>query len=171
MLFAAAINTGGTIVGGTCAEDDALVWMSDHQYDLNTIDGTTGVTLTNAQGVNDRGQIVAIGHLTNGDHHVFLLTPNRHPAQASVAAAPRTGSNTLGRQGSPRRRTLRSGRALRTRCWRLSREARPRAATRTEGCRLGPGTDRPAQGRPQCRDRSASLSLASPWPRLFDHRR
>jgi probable HAF family extracellular repeat protein len=130
---AAAINSGGTIVGGTCAEDDALVWMNDHQYDLNTIDGTTGVTLTNAQGVNDRGQIVAIGHLTNGDQHVFLLTPNRHPAQASVATAPRTGSNTPARQGSPRRRTLRSGRALRTRWWRLSREARPRGRDSKRG--------------------------------------
>jgi uncharacterized membrane protein len=130
---AGAINSSGTIVGGTCAEDDALIWLNDHQYDLNTIDGTTGVTLTDAQGVNDRGQIVAVGHLTNGDQHIFLLTPNRHRAQASVATAPRTGTNTLARQGSPRPGTLRSGRALRTRWSKLSREARPRAATRTEG--------------------------------------
>ena len=130
---AGAINSSGTIVGGTCAEDDALVWLNDRQYDLNTIDGTTDVTLTDAQSVNDRGQIVAIGHLTNGDQHVFLLTPTRRPAQASVAAAPRTGTNTLARRGSPPGGTRRPGPAVRTRWWSLGREARP------EGPRLEPG--------------------------------
>lgn len=44
-------------------------WVHGHQYDLNTLVGPSNVDLTVAQSINDRGQIVALGQLANGNQH------------------------------------------------------------------------------------------------------
>jgi probable HAF family extracellular repeat protein len=61
--FATAINVHGQIVGARA--DRAFLWQNGAGIDLNTlIPASAGVTLSSANGINDRGQIVATGQLT-----------------------------------------------------------------------------------------------------------
>jgi probable HAF family extracellular repeat protein len=90
--IAERVNNSGVVVGDTCgqAQDDALIWIHGHQYGLNDLVPQTNVDLTDAQSINDRGQIVAVGQLPNGDQHIFLLTPGRSPVQATTTTVPGT---------------------------------------------------------------------------------
>jgi probable HAF family extracellular repeat protein len=122
------INSSGVIVGETCAEDDALLWEAGRQYDLNTLVPPSDVHLTVAQSINDRGQIVALGQLPNGNQHIFVLTPDPRRLQASVAAVRRT-STTHMQHDSPRPPARRAEHTPRARWWQLSRTARLRTPT------------------------------------------
>jgi probable HAF family extracellular repeat protein len=75
--LAQAINAHDQIVGGTCGTDtpDALLWDDRQQYDLNTLVAPSDNHLKEAMFISDRGQIVAVGVLPNGNQHIFLLTP------------------------------------------------------------------------------------------------
>jgi probable HAF family extracellular repeat protein len=91
---AASINNTGVVVGAstTSLGGRAFVWTSvTGMQDLNSlIPSSSGVVLTGALGINDHGQIVAIGvvnvdtaHMVDlddphhaGPTHQFLLTPS-----------------------------------------------------------------------------------------------
>ena len=65
----AAINDSGVIVGGP------FIWRNGTLQNLNTlIPPGSGVTINNATGINDKGQIVVNGSSTSGGT-AFLLTP------------------------------------------------------------------------------------------------
>jgi probable HAF family extracellular repeat protein len=74
---AGAINARNQIVGATCDESDALLWIHGHQYDLNQLIGPSNIHLTSAEFISDRGKIVAQGKLPDGNRHIFLLTPKK----------------------------------------------------------------------------------------------
>jgi probable HAF family extracellular repeat protein len=74
---AGAINARDQIVGATCDESDALLWIHRHQYELNQLIGPSNIHLTSAEFISDRGEIVALGKLPNGNQHIFLLTPKK----------------------------------------------------------------------------------------------
>lgn len=123
-----SINRWGQIAGSNCNETDALIWLNGTQYELNALVPPTDVHFTDAQSINDRGQIVALGQLPNTNQpHVFLLTPDRRSLQASIAAAQRTAKADV-QQGAPRPRSQR-GRTSRERWWQLIRAPRLRNAT------------------------------------------
>ena len=72
--FAYAINNAGAIVG--MAQDaspsgHAFIYASGKMADLNTLVDLPGVTLINATGINDNGQIIVSGN----NNHCYLLTP------------------------------------------------------------------------------------------------
>jgi probable HAF family extracellular repeat protein len=93
------VNSRDQVVGETCAEDDALLWDSGRQYDLNTLVPPSDVHLTHAASINDRGQIVALGQLPNGNQHIFLLNPVGDKSDNSIPAFSRdvrTRSNPRG---------------------------------------------------------------------------
>ncbi len=75
------VNAAGDVVGSaTDASGDsrAVIWKDDAVFDLNNaIPSTLGVVLTEARAINDRGQVVAWGHLASSPELVrsFLLTP------------------------------------------------------------------------------------------------
>lgn len=68
-------NLADVVVGETCDNSAALVWLDGQQYDLNALTGRPDVHLTEAAYVDERGQIATIGTLPSGDQHVFLLRP------------------------------------------------------------------------------------------------
>lgn len=81
--FAYAINAGGVIVGETYTEPIAsdqdftgFVWTPEHgMLNLNGyVDNAEGWRIGPARGINDRGQIIAVGR-TEGVHRPVLLTP------------------------------------------------------------------------------------------------
>jgi len=54
----------------------AFLWEKGHIVDLNTlVPPGSGVQLTYADRINERGEITANGALPNGDEHAFLLIP------------------------------------------------------------------------------------------------
>jgi probable HAF family extracellular repeat protein len=70
-----AINDSGVIVGH--GPGGAVIDSGGTIQNLNNlIPAGSGVTLNNAVGINDNGQIVANGGETTGPDHAFLLTPN-----------------------------------------------------------------------------------------------
>jgi len=73
--MANAINTAGTIVGGSHIIGDsaahAFLFRAGAMTDLNSLVYLGPVSLTEAFGINDSGQIIAEGD--NG--HAYLLTP------------------------------------------------------------------------------------------------
>ena len=83
--FAGAINARDQIVGGTCDGATALLWRHGRQYDLNTLVAPSDDQLTEAVFISDRGPIVAVGVLPNGDQHLFLLTPE-HGKPTGIAS-------------------------------------------------------------------------------------
>jgi len=103
------INSRGQIVGfgeADCNNEDHA-FLSENGgplIDLQTlVPPGSGVTLTNAIFINDRGEIAGRGVLSNGDQHAVLLIPcdENHPdvegcdysrAEATVAAASGPGS-------------------------------------------------------------------------------
>lgn len=73
---ATAINAAGDIVG--FRPEGAFIWHNGVGTNLNTlIPANSGVTLSSANGINDKGQIVATGNLTtsSGGTVGVLLTP------------------------------------------------------------------------------------------------
>jgi probable HAF family extracellular repeat protein len=77
---ASAINSKGQIVGGSsdCTTFlHAYLWENGGpMIDLNTVVAPgSGLTLTFALYINDRGEIAGNGVLANGDTHAFLLIP------------------------------------------------------------------------------------------------
>jgi probable HAF family extracellular repeat protein len=79
--FSAAhgVNNHGHVVGGSlCQEDEdfrAFLFRNGRLYDLNSLlPNEVEWQLTQALGINDRGQIVGIG-TWGGKDHAFLLTP------------------------------------------------------------------------------------------------
>ncbi len=75
---ARAINSSGLVVGGALTVDDehhhAFVYANGLMHDLNKCIDANGWELIHALGINDRGQIVAIGH-HDGNDRIVLLTP------------------------------------------------------------------------------------------------
>jgi len=75
---ARAINSSGIVVGGALTVDDehhhAFVYANGLMHDLNERIDANGWELIHALGINDRGQIVAIGH-HDGNDRIVLLTP------------------------------------------------------------------------------------------------
>ena len=76
--FAYGINNQGQVVGSSDAKDSALrafIYRDGVMSDLNeSIPRNSGWLLTEARGINERGQIVGYGTI-NGEQHAFLLTP------------------------------------------------------------------------------------------------
>jgi probable HAF family extracellular repeat protein len=89
-----AINAVGQIVGVTGTGGTAFLWTpttpngtTGTMVNLNTLIGSTTVTLQEATGINDKGQIVGIGTINKGPAQALLLTPNTKTALAQPAAA------------------------------------------------------------------------------------
>jgi probable HAF family extracellular repeat protein len=83
---ALGINSSGVVVGISYiggGNDTAFVYSgSGTMQDLNSlIDPSLGVSLYQANAINDLGQIVGFGHFADGDH-AFLLTPVPEPSSA-----------------------------------------------------------------------------------------
>ena len=84
---ATGINSSGEIVGalfgpgiiigekGNGNPIGAFLNVSGTMYNLNSVVVGSGVNFLAAFDINDNGQIVADGQLTNGQIHAFLLTP------------------------------------------------------------------------------------------------
>jgi probable HAF family extracellular repeat protein len=88
--LAGKINSGGQIVGQSspgCSfspgDDRAVLWETDGSIiDLNAfVPAGLGLTLFEGSAINDRGEIVGEGFLSNGDARTFLLIPcdDGHP--------------------------------------------------------------------------------------------
>ena len=78
--FAYSINSMRQIVGCvannnyTCST--AFLWEDGEMVDLNTlVAGGSGLQLSEANDINERGEIAGNGVLQNGNNHAFLLTP------------------------------------------------------------------------------------------------
>jgi probable HAF family extracellular repeat protein len=72
--FADAINSSGQIVGSSL--NHAFIWVNGVGTDLNTlIPPGTGITLSAADGINDKGQIVATTNCGKRCSQMVLLTP------------------------------------------------------------------------------------------------
>jgi probable HAF family extracellular repeat protein len=69
-LYPTGINDSGVIVGGP------LIYSTGTLQNLNNlIPSGSGVTLDDATGINDKGQILANGSNGVNGEHAFLLTP------------------------------------------------------------------------------------------------
>lgn len=63
----------------------AFLWKDGIMYDLNNlISSQFGLTLVWASDINNKGEIVGFGTLSNGDYHGFLLQPKVVPEPASM---------------------------------------------------------------------------------------
>jgi len=84
-----AVNAIGQIVGDADADCNqgnasAFLWENGLLIDLNIfVSPTSGVQLTFALSINERGEIAALGLLPNGDQHVLILIPcdENHPGR------------------------------------------------------------------------------------------
>jgi len=76
---AVGINARGQVVGGStdCTNFmHAFLWENGQMIDLNSfLPAGSGFTLTQADFINDRGEIAAEGVLPNGDQRAILLIP------------------------------------------------------------------------------------------------
>jgi probable HAF family extracellular repeat protein len=76
---ARSINSRGQVVGGTFGPSGDLhgfLWENGSIVDVNTLIAPgSGATITDAADINDRGEIAALGFLSNGDARAFLLIP------------------------------------------------------------------------------------------------
>jgi probable HAF family extracellular repeat protein len=74
-----SVNSKAQVVGGSSSCNGflhAFVWQNGRMVDLNTlITPGSGLQLTFALDINDRGEISGVGVLPNGDQHAFLLIP------------------------------------------------------------------------------------------------
>ncbi len=79
--FGNSLNLQGQVVGSSQVSSNishAFVWDSQTgMTDLNSnlVNGTEWAYLENASGINDKGEIVGQGVLTNGTRHAFTLFP------------------------------------------------------------------------------------------------
>jgi probable HAF family extracellular repeat protein len=88
-----AINCQGQVVGRTSDADFngvGYLWENGAMSDLNTlIPADSPLYITDANGINDLGQIVGIGITSSGEEHACLLTPIADdPFGARPAARP-----------------------------------------------------------------------------------
>lgn len=78
---ASAINNLGQIVGylGFGQLNQAFLFDGTNMVNLNQYipASSSFASLSSADGINDKGQIIGSGTLTNGDYHGFLLTPSK----------------------------------------------------------------------------------------------
>lgn len=90
-----AINVRGQITGSSLSLEvgqlpRAFIYTNNKMTDLNTLvssDAQALYTLTDAVGINDRGQIVANGYLNSSQaQHAFLLNPIGYRAYAPACA-------------------------------------------------------------------------------------
>jgi probable HAF family extracellular repeat protein len=73
-----AINNSAVVVGQTQLNNGAVhafVYNGTKMLDLNTLVPPGSLTLIEADGVNDAGQIVCTGEDNQGNLHTMLLTP------------------------------------------------------------------------------------------------
>jgi probable HAF family extracellular repeat protein len=85
--YATGINTSGRVVGAFATTSSsnfhAFLYSKGTLTDLNSLlPAGSGITLYSAVGINDKGQVLAVG----SGNHAYLLTPQ------CVAAAPEPGS-------------------------------------------------------------------------------
>ena len=82
------INNSGQVAGAfntnTSSGDHAFLYSGGSMKDLNSLaTPDSGWTLSSAQGINDRSQIVGYGTAPNGQRHAFLLKLVSYGAQFS----------------------------------------------------------------------------------------
>ena len=72
------INLEGTIVGASCTSQAcrAAVWLGGVPVDLNTLVTPSNLQLTIAYSISERGEILALGTLPNGNERIAVLSPN-----------------------------------------------------------------------------------------------
>jgi probable HAF family extracellular repeat protein len=74
-----SINNRSQVVGGAgiChGALDAFLWDKGSMMNLNDLIPPSATHLWLAFNINDQGDIVAVGHLPNGNQHEYLLVPN-----------------------------------------------------------------------------------------------
>src|SRR5260370_39292334 len=102
---ASAINNLGQIVGylGFGQLNQAFLFDGTNMVNLiQYILPLSGFTnLSSAYGINDKGQIIGAGTLTNGDYHGFLLTPTKPWILLNAPAQPSGGGFQMNIQGVP----------------------------------------------------------------------
>jgi probable HAF family extracellular repeat protein len=85
---ALAINDSGQVVGywSTDTTQHGFVYSSGVMTDLNNlIPAGSGVTIEQAEAINNRGQIAGIDLSSDGFRHAMLLTPQSAPAPSSLS--------------------------------------------------------------------------------------
>ena len=84
--FGYALNNLGEVVGvvvNSAGDDRAMLYRNGEMADLNNlIDPALGIILTDADGINDQGQIVA-----NSESRAYLLTPVPEPSTLALFIA------------------------------------------------------------------------------------
>jgi probable HAF family extracellular repeat protein len=108
--LAEAINSKGQIIGcltsdpsGNCfPNSDAFLWENGDMVDVNAlVPPHPGVQLTGSDSyINDQGEILLLGILSNGDVHAFLLTPCDDNHDGGGDCGERAESATVTAQGS-----------------------------------------------------------------------
>lgn len=71
---------GNATVTGIHYKSCPFIWKNGVVYDLNKLAPHSGWMMTEASGINNRGQIIGSG-LHNGKTHAFLLTPSGQAAK------------------------------------------------------------------------------------------
>jgi probable HAF family extracellular repeat protein len=82
------VNSVGQVVGSAadCHGNQlaAVLWQNGTAYDLNSLVSPTDVHLSEADYINERGEIYCLGVLPNGHVHVVLLVPNGSASPGAV---------------------------------------------------------------------------------------
>jgi probable HAF family extracellular repeat protein len=77
-----SVNLGGDVVGASNVNErirHAFLWRQGRMTDLNLLlPAASGWSLTEADSINDRGEIACVGSLKGGPPHAVLLTPTAH---------------------------------------------------------------------------------------------
>jgi probable HAF family extracellular repeat protein len=93
---ASAINNLGQVVGylGFGPSIEAFLFDGTNMVNLNQYipAGSAFTSLGSADGINDKGQIIGSGTLTNGDYHGYLLTPGSSKPWILLTAPVMVGS-------------------------------------------------------------------------------
>jgi len=88
------INNRGQVVGLSLScdglSDRAFLWEDGQIIDLNIfVPPGTDLTLGDTEKINERGEILGIGYLSNGDSRAFLLIPVGEADPAGITASPK----------------------------------------------------------------------------------